>query len=89
MKKGEKPKGKGRRIGPLNDAAGIQRELHKVYRQARRGEIDTIEMARFVTAVREMRRALVAVDHEKRLVAVEEFLAKQAAEHGGPAHRGR
>ncbi len=54
----EKPK-KTKRIGGLKDARGVQRELRSLYREARRGEVETLDLSRFVAALREMRGGLV------------------------------
>ncbi len=80
MENHKKPK----RIGPLSDVAGVTRELRKLYREARRGEIDTIDLSRFVAAMREMRRSVAVETFEKRIVALEEAAAKRAADAQGP-----
>lgn len=81
MENRKKPK----RIGPMTDIAGVTRELRKLYREARRGEIDTIDLSRFVAAMREMRGSLAAETFEKRIVALEEAAAKREAD--GPTPR--
>ena len=75
---------KTKRIGPMTDIAGVTRELRKLYREARRGEIDTIDLSRFVAAMREMRGSLAVETFEKRIVALEEAAAKRAADAQGP-----
>lgn len=83
MENRKKPK----RIGPLTDVAGVTRELRKLYREARRGEIDTIDLSRFVAAMREMRASLVVATFEKRIAALEEDAAKRNADDQGPGYR--
>lgn len=78
---------KSKRIGPLTDVAGVTRELRKLYREARRGEIDTIDLSRFVAAMREMRASLVVATFEKRITALEEDAAKRNADDQGPGYR--
>ncbi len=82
MEKREKLK----RIGPLNDVAGVTRELRKLYREARRGQIDTIDLSRFVAAMREMRGSLAVETLEKRIVALEQAEAKRKADGQGPGY---
>ncbi len=80
MENHKKPK----RIGPLSDVAGVTRELRKLYREARRGEIDTIDLSRFVAAMREMRGSLAVETFEARIAALEEAAAKREADGQGP-----
>ncbi len=82
----EKPR-KTKRIGQLNDAKGVQRELRSVYREARRGQVETIDLSRFVSALREMRGGLVAETFEARIAALEEAAAKREADGQGPGYR--
>ena len=60
------------RIGPLNTVGGVVTELGRVYRQARRGELDVGDATRLATVLREIRCALEVSDFENRLTAVEE-----------------
>ncbi len=80
MENRKKPK----RIGPLTDVAGVLLELLKLYREARRGEIDTIDLSRFVATMREMRGSLAVETFEKRIVALEQAAAKREAGGQGP-----
>ena len=82
MPKAEKPK----RIGPLDDAKSVRRELGKIYREARRGTIDTRELTRFVTALRELKGCLISETFEDRIAAVEDAAAKRDAEPQGPGY---
>ena len=80
MEKPEKPK----RIGPLNDVKGVRVELRKLYREVRRGAVDTIDLTRFVAALRELRGGLVAETFEARIAALEEAAAKREADRPTP-----
>jgi len=59
------------RIGPLNSVGGVVSELGKIYRQARRGELDVGDASRLATILREIRSALEASDIERRIEALE------------------
>ena len=60
------------RIGRLGTVGGVVSELGKVYRQARRGEMDVGDATRFAMVLREIRCALEVSDMEARLLAVEQ-----------------
>ncbi len=60
------------RIGPLNTVGGVVTELGRVYRQARRGELDIADAKALTYVLREIRCALEASDIERRLEALEE-----------------
>ena len=66
------------RIGHLNTVGGVVAELGKVYRHARRGEMDMGEAKILTYVLRELRCALEAGDIERRLEELEEA--------AGPAH---
>ena len=59
------------RIGPLDTVGGVSKELTRIYREGRRGELDLGDMNRLATVLREIRCALEVGDMEARLVAVE------------------
>ena len=59
------------RIGPLITVGGVVSELGKIYRQARRGQLDTQDATRLAFILREIRIALEASDIERRLDALE------------------
>ncbi len=82
MPKAEKPK----RIGPLYDVKSVRRELGKIYREARRGDMDTQELTRFVSALRELRGCLISEQFEDRIVVLEEAAAKRGVEPQGPGY---
>ena len=60
------------RIGHLVSVGGVVTELGRVYRQARRGEMDMAEAKSLVYCLRELRCALEAGDIERRLEELEE-----------------
>ena len=60
------------RIGHLNTVGGVVAELGRVYRHARRGEMDMSEAKSLVYCLRELRCALEAGDIERRLDELEE-----------------
>ena len=55
------------RIGPLNTVGGVVTELGRVYREARRGQMDVGDATRLAMILREIRCALEASEIEKRL----------------------
>ncbi len=59
------------RIGRLDTVGGVVTELGRVYRKARRGELDVGDATRLAYILREIRCALEASDIEKRLDALE------------------
>ncbi len=78
---------KTKRIGPLDDVKSVRRELGRLYREARRGNIDTLELTRFVTALRELKGCLISETFEDRIAALEEAAAKREADGEGPGWR--
>ena len=65
----EKPK---IRIGRLDSVGGVVTELGRIYRQARKGELDVGDATRLAMILREIRCALEVSDFEARLLAVEQ-----------------
>ena len=59
------------RIGPLDTVGGVVTELGRVYRQARRGDLDIGDATRLAYILRELRCALEAGDIEARIEALE------------------
>ena len=59
------------RIGPLNSVGGVISELGKIYRAARRGELDVGDATRLAMILREIRSALEAGDIERRIEELE------------------
>ena len=60
------------RIGHLDTLGGVVAELAKVYRHARRGEMDMTEAKSLTYVLRELRSCLEAGDIERRLDQLEE-----------------
>ncbi len=60
------------RIGPLNTVGGVVTELGRIYRLARRSELDMADAKALTYVLREIRCALEASDIERRLEALEE-----------------
>ncbi len=59
------------RIGRLDTVGGVVTELGRIYRQARKGELDVGDGTRLAMILREIRCALEVSDFEARLLAVE------------------
>jgi len=59
------------RIGPLNTVGGVVTELGRIYRLARRSELDMADAKALTYVLREIRCALEASDIERRLEALE------------------
>ncbi len=59
------------RIAPLDTVGGVCTELAKVYREARRGEMDMADAKSLTYVLREIRCALEASDIERRIDALE------------------
>ncbi len=59
------------RISKLDSVGGVVTELARVYRQARRGELDMTEAKGLTYVLREIRCALEASDIERRIEQLE------------------
>lgn len=71
---GEKGRQRAQKVGSIKTIGGVLSELQSVYRQARRGEIDTLDASRFASILAEARKILEASDLEQRLKALEEAM---------------
>lgn len=60
------------RIAPLDSAIDRRRELARVYRQARRGEINTQDMSRFANLLQTMVGMIRDSDLEARIAELEQ-----------------
>lgn len=60
------------RIGRLDSIGGVVDEIKAVYRQCRRGELDSLEGGRLVMMLREIRQAYHDEMVEKRIGALED-----------------
>ena len=59
------------RVGPLNTLGGVIGEMGRVYRQMRRDELNTLDGARLVNVLTQIRMAMEAKDMERRIEALE------------------
>ena len=59
------------RISRLDSAAGVLSELQRIYRDARRGEIEPSLAGRLTAILKEARAAIEIADLAKRLEALE------------------
>ena len=75
METHEKP-----RIGPLKDVGGIRRELGRVYRDARSGDLEPADASRLAFILKQIRECVVDRDFEGRIAALE---AARAGGHPG------
>ena len=65
------------RIGPLDTVGHVVTELGRVYRMARRGEMDMADAKSCTYVLREVRCALEASDIERRLDLLEDSLPEK------------
>ncbi len=68
------------RIGPLETVGHVVTELGRVYRLARRGELEMDEAKSLTYMLREIRCALEAGDVERRLEELETTFSPESAE---------
>ncbi len=59
------------RIGRLDTVGGVVTELGRIYREARRGELDVGDATRLAMVLREIRCALESGDIERRIADLE------------------
>jgi len=59
------------RVGPLVTSGDVKTEIARVYRQARRGQLDTSEGTRLVYMLRVLLTAIETTDVERRLDVLE------------------
>ncbi len=59
------------RIGPLVTSGDVKTEIARVYRQTRRGQLDTSEGTKLVYMLRVLLTAIETTDVEQRLDALE------------------
>lgn len=60
------------RIAKMADIGGVITEMGRVYRQMRRGDLDTLDGKRLVDVLTAIRQALEVKDVEARLRALED-----------------
>lgn len=77
-----KNKGKGKtpppRVGSLNTAAGVLREMSRVYRSSRTGKLDAQLMCRYIFALQAMGRLHETVEIERRVAVLEAHTRRPA-----------
>ena len=59
------------RIGALDTVQGVRRELGRIYRLARYGDLDTDHLRAFTYCLKELRECLAAGDFERRISELE------------------
>ncbi len=59
------------RVGPLDTVQAVRRELGRVYRLARCGDLETDTLRAFVYTLKELRESLVSGELERRVEALE------------------
>jgi hypothetical protein len=82
-----KPKERQRRvrIGKLTSVGRVAIELGRLYRQARYGEVETIEAYRLASVLSVMAKCLETSEFERRLAAMETAVAqRETVEHFRP-----
>jgi hypothetical protein len=81
MAKGLNAKGRPRqraiRIGRLNTPLAVAAELGRVYRQARREELDPAFASRLANILATLRQCLETAEIEERLKAIEEAVSRR------------
>ena len=64
-----------KRTGPLRTVGDVLREAARLYRHARRGELQTSDAARLAQLLREIRTCIESGDVEARLHKLEQKIA--------------
>ena len=73
------------KIGRLTSVGRVAIELGRLYRQARHGEVETIEAYRLATILSAMAKCLETSEFERRLAEMETTIAqREAVEHFRP-----
>ena len=65
------PKKRAQRVGRLHTVGHMVSEMGKLYRQARKGEINSADASRLASILALMRQGLEASELERRLAALE------------------
>ena len=76
-------------IGPLDSLQRVRRELGRVYKLARRGELETDQLRAFTHCLKVMAELIEAGDLEKRLDAVEQAMELQIEKASGQQNGAR
>ena len=77
-------KKRAQRVGRLHTVGHIVSEMGKLYRQARRGEINSADASRLASILALMRQGLEASELERRLAALEAGEPAEQAMHVPP-----
>jgi hypothetical protein len=73
------------KIGRLTSVSRVAIELGRLYRQARHGEVETIEAYRLATILSAMAKCLETTEFERRIAEMETAVAqRETAEHFKP-----
>jgi hypothetical protein len=67
-----------RRVGKLTNATMVSIEIARIYRQCRRGEMDTTEGYRYANILAILQKCLEQSNLEQRIQELEAALANQA-----------
>ena len=59
------------RVGKLDSVGGVLTEMGKLYREARRGDLDTLDATRLCSVLSEIRRCLELGELERRVLELE------------------
>ena len=64
-------------VGPLRDQGGVRRELARVYRAARRGEIPVDEASKLTYCLFHLSKIIESETFEERMDRIEEALGRE------------
>jgi hypothetical protein len=64
---------RGPRVGRLNRVADVARELRRIYRLSRSGELDTVDLGRLANTLQILVGILKTSDLEERIEALEQM----------------
>ena len=59
------------RVGRLDSVSGVINEAARVYKECRRGQLDTLKGSRLVAMLAEIRRGFEGAEFERRLMELE------------------
>ena len=82
-----KPRTRGPKIGKLTSVAMCGVEIGRLYRQMRRGDLDTIEGVRMTQVLLGMKACLEYSDIEKRMAELEAALQATSSDTVQPLKR--
>lgn len=79
----EKKRKRAVQIGRLDSIGGVMTELTRLYKTARRAEVDSLVASRLASILGELRRCLETSDLEKRLAELEAALGERPGYQNG------